>query len=108
VKLLRQVFASLVLGCSLLMVASGLSGCTKSNLDSLTSSCEQACSNYAAKCGGIASSSFSSSSGAQDCVQSCTRGLGSKSGSSGVAYRDLLICVANAKSCLEIQNTCSP
>jgi hypothetical protein len=25
-----------------------------------------------------------------------------------VAYRDLLICVANAKSCLEIQNTCSP
>ena len=98
-KLLRQqVFAILVLGGALVLV-----GCTKNN------QCEQACTNYASKCGGIGSSSFSSSaSGMQDCVQSCDRGLGSKSGSSGAAYKDLLTCVANAKSCLEIQNSCSP
>ena len=96
-KLLRQLFAILVLGGGLFAVASSPLGCTKSSLGPLTSQCEQACSNYAARCGGIASSSFSSSSGAQDCVQSCTRGLGSKSGSSSAAYMDLLTCVANAK-----------
>jgi hypothetical protein len=109
VKLLRQLFAILILGGGLFAVASIPAGCTKSSLGSLSSQCEQACTNYAAKCGGIGSSSFSSSaSGMHDCVQSCDRGLGSKSGSSSAAYVDLLTCVANAKSCLEIQNTCSP
>jgi hypothetical protein len=74
----------------------GLSGCP---VDSL---CEQACKNNAAKCG----ASSSSSSGTADCVQMCDSGLGSMSGSSGAAYKDMLSCVANAQSCLEIQNVC--
>ena len=38
----------------------------------------------------------------------CARGLGSKSGSSSTEYKDLLTCVASAKSCVEIQNACNP
>jgi hypothetical protein len=38
----------------------------------------------------------------------CNNGLGSKSGSSSTEYKDLLACVANAKSCLEVQNVCHP
>ena len=69
-------------------------------MDSL---CEQACKNNSAKCGG---STSSLSGTAQECVQMCASGLGSKSGSSGAAYKDMLSCVANAQSCLEIQNVC--
>jgi hypothetical protein len=78
-----------------------LSGCTKG--DSL---CSQACKNYAARCGPLSRSS--SSLGSTDCEQSCGSGLASKSRSSGVVYMDMLFCVANAKSCAEIQGACSP
>ena len=101
---LRFAFVGLLLGCVLLAIATGLSSCVQASL------CEQACKNNAAKCGAGSSSSFSSSSssGTQDCVQLCEKGLGSRSGSSGAAYKDMLACVANAKSCLEIQNVCKP
>ena len=113
VKRLRQVFAGLLFGCSLLAVGSGLPGCTKGLSDGLTtgSLCQQACLNFAARCGTSGSSSFSSSSSSgttPECIQMCDRGLGSKSGSSSTQYKDLLACVANAKSCVEIQNACNP
>jgi hypothetical protein len=89
----------------------GLSGCP-SSLTTTTNSnlCAQACTNYAARCGLSGSSSFSSSSSGttQDCVSMCNSGLGSKSGSSSTEYKDLLACVANAKSCLEVENVCHP
>ena len=112
-KLFRQVFAGLLFGCSLLAVGAGLSGCSKGLTDGLTtgSLCSQACNNFAARCGVSGSSSFSSSSSSgttPDCIQMCDRGLGSKSGRSGTEYKDLLTCVANAKSCVEIQNACNP
>jgi hypothetical protein len=104
-KLFRHAFLGLLLGCGLLAFGSALSGCPSDSL------CEQACKNNAAKCGTGTSSSISSSfssSGTADCVHMCENGLGSKSGSSGAAYKDMLACVANAKSCLEIQSVCSP
>ncbi len=112
-KLFRQVFAGLLFGCGLLVVGAGLSGCTKSLSDGLTTGtlCEQACKNYAARCGVSGSSSFSSSSSSgttPECIQMCDHGLGSKSGSSATEYKDLLTCVASAKSCVEIKNACSP
>lgn len=111
-KRFRWSLASLFLGCGLIVLGAGLAGCPSNSLTTNTGSlCAQACSNYAAKCGFAASSSFSSSSSsgtAQDCVQMCNNGLGSKSGSSSAEYKDLLACVANAKSCLEVQNVCSP
>jgi hypothetical protein len=67
------------------------------------SQCGSACGNYVQKCGGT-----SSSSGMQDCVQMCENSLRSNSGSSRAGYKDMLSCVANAKSCLEIQDACSP
>jgi hypothetical protein len=99
-KSLGGVLARLLLGCGLLVFGIGLTGCP---VDSL---CEQACKNSAAKCG--TGSSSSSSGTVQDCVLTCARGMGSSSGSSGAAYNDMLSCVANATSCLEIQNVCSP
>ena len=113
VKLFRQVFAGLLFGCSLLAVGAGLSGCSKGLTDGLTtgSLCSQACNNFAARCGVSGSSSFSSSSSSgttPDCIQMCDRGLGSKSGSSATEYKDLLTCVASARSCVEIQNSCNP
>jgi len=36
----------------------------------------------------------------------CKDSLRSQSGSSRAGYNDLMSCVANAKSCLEIQNVC--
>jgi hypothetical protein len=81
-------------------LGAGSSGCPADSL------CEQACNNNAAKCGGSSSSSSLSSGTTQDCVQMCDSGMGSKSGSSGAAYKDMLSCVANATSCLEIQNVC--
>jgi len=114
VKLFRQVFAGLLLGCGLLAVGAGLSGCSKGSLtDSLTTGtlCERACKTFAARCGVSGSSSFSSSSSSgttPECIQMCDHGLGSKSGSSATEYKDLLTCVANARSCVEIQNSCNP
>ena len=110
VKLFRQVFAGLLFGCGLLAVGSG---CTKGLGDGTTtgSLCAQACTNFAARCGVSGSSSFSSSSSSgttPDCIQMCDRGLGSKSGSSATEYKDLLTCVASARSCVEIQNSCNP
>ena len=111
-KLIRHVFAGLLFGCGLLAVGAGLSGCTKSLNDSLTTGtlCERACKNFAARCGVSGSSSFSSSSSGTtpECIQMCDHGLGSKSGSSATEYRDLLTCVASAQSCVEIQNACNP
>jgi hypothetical protein len=98
-KSLGRVLARLVLGCGLLAFAGGWAGCPGGD-DGL---CAQACKNSAAKCG---ASSSSSSGTEQECVQTCDSGIGSKSGSSGAAYRDMLSCVANAASCLEIQNVC--
>jgi hypothetical protein len=98
------------------LAALGFSGCTKDNLCGQStctqqmSPCQLACTNYAQRCGGSGSSSFSSSSSSgttQDCVQMCERGLGSKSGSSSAAYKDLLACVGNATSCLEIERVCN-
>jgi hypothetical protein len=112
VKLFRQVFAGLLFGCSLLAVGSGLAGCTKGLSDGVTGSlCAQACNNFAVRCGVSGSSSFSSSSSSgttPECIQMCDRGLGSKSGSSATEYKDLLTCVASARSCVEIQNACNP
>jgi hypothetical protein len=113
VKRVLRVFAGLFLGLGLLAVGSGLSGCTKDNLTtgSQGSLCAQACTNFVAKCGVSGSSSFSSSSSSgttPECIQMCDKGLGSKSGSSSVEYKDLLTCVASAKSCVEIKNSCSP
>jgi len=113
VKLFRQVFAGLLFGCGLLAVGGGLSGCTKNLSDGLTTGtlCEQACKNFAARCGVSGSSSFSSSSSSgttPECIQMCDHGLGSKSGSSSTEYKDLLTCVASARSCVEIQNACNP
>ena len=104
-----QRFAGVFVGCGLL--ALGLSGCPSSLTTTNSDLCASACSNYASKCGLSGSSSFSSSSSSgttQDCVQMCSSGLGSKSGSSSAEYKDLLACVANAKSCLEVQNVCHP
>jgi hypothetical protein len=108
-------FTSLI-GVGVLVLAAGLSSCNKDSLcaqstcTQQSSPCQLACTNYAQKCGGSGSSSFSSSSSGtmQDCVQMCDRGLGSRSGSSSVAYKDLLACVGNATSCLEIERVCSP
>ncbi len=97
-KSIGRVLARLLLGCGLLAFAGGLSGCPADSL------CAQACKNNAEKCGG--GSSSSSSGTLQDCFQTCASGIGSNSGSSGAAYRDMLSCVANAASCLEIQNVC--
>ena len=97
-KSLGRVLARLLLGCGLLAFAGGLSGCPAEN-----SLCGQACKNSAEKCG---ASSSSSSGTLQDCIQTCASGIGSNSGSSGAAYRDMLSCVASAASCLEIQNVC--
>jgi len=113
VKLFRQVFAGLLFGCGLLAVGGGLSGCTKNLSDGLTTGtlCEQACKNFAARCGVSGSSSFSSSSSSgttPECIQMCNNGLGSKSGSSSTEYKDLLTCVASARSCVESQNACNP
>ena len=112
-KLFRQVFVGLLFGCGLLAVGAGLSGCTKSLGDGLTtgSLCAQACNNFAARCGVSGSSSFSTSSSSgttPECIQMCDHGLGSKSGSSSTEYKDLLTCVASARSCVEIQNACNP
>ena len=113
VKLFRRVFAGLLFGCGLLSVGAGLSGCTKGLGDGLTtgSLCAQACNNFAARCGVSGSSSFSTSSSSgttPECIQMCDHGLGSKTGSSSTEYKDLLTCVASAKSCVEIQNACNP
>jgi hypothetical protein len=113
VKLVRRVFSRLLLGVGLLAVVAGPLGCTKDNLTtgSQGNLCAQACTNFAAKCNVSGSSSFSTSSSSgttPDCIQMCDKGLGSKSGSSSVVYKDLLTCVASAKSCVEIQNSCSP
>ena len=113
-KLFRQVFAGLLFGCGLLAVGAGLSGCSKGGLgDGQTtgSLCALACTNFANRCGVSGSSSFSSSSSSgttPDCIQMCNRGLGSKSGRSATEYKDLLTCVASARSCVEIQNSCNP
>lgn len=104
---LRLSFASFLVGCGLL--ASGLSGCTNSLTSSTNTSalCEAACSNFTTMCGGVTSSTLTSSGTAADCVPMCESGIGSKSGSSGAQYKDMLSCVANAKSCVEIQNVCT-
>ena len=113
-KLFRQVFAGLLFGFGLLAVGSGLAGCSKGGLSDGTTTgslCAQACINFSARCGVSGSSSFSSSSSSgttPECIQMCDRGLGSKSGSSSTQYKDLLTCVAYAKSCVEIQNACNP
>lgn len=111
-KRFRRFFVGLFLSCGLVAFGAGLSGCPNSLMTTTTNSnlCAQACSNYAARCGLSGSSSFSSSSSGttQDCVAMCNNGLGSKSGSSSTEYKDLLACVANAKSCLEVQNVCHP
>lgn len=112
-KLFCQVFMGLLFGCGLLAVGSGLAGCSKGLSDGTTtgSLCAQACINFSARCGVSGSSSFSSSSSSgttPECIQMCDRGLGSKSGSSGTHYKDMLTCVAYAKSCVEIQNACNP
>jgi hypothetical protein len=101
-KRFRHALAGLLLGCGLIAVATGLAGCPP-----VESLCEQACKNYASKCG-PGSLSSSSSSGTQGCVHQCEAGAGSKSGSSSAAYSDMLSCVAHAGSCLEIQNVCNP
>jgi hypothetical protein len=99
-KSLRRVLPRLLLGCGLLAFGGGWSGCPGGDSSSL---CEQACVNSAEKCG---AGSSSSSGTTQDCIAICDSGIGSKSGSSGAAYRDMLSCVASASSCLEIQNVC--
>jgi hypothetical protein len=93
----RQALVGLLLGGGLLAIALGLTACPSS------SPCEQACNNYASKCGG----SSSSSSNGESCVQSCEVSRGSGSSSSSAGYTDILNCIANAKSCVEIENVCT-
>jgi len=113
VKRFCRVFSGLLLIVGVLVVAAGQSGCTKDNLTTGSQSnlCAAACNNFKARCGVSGSSSFSSSSSSgttPECIEMCNHGLGSKSGSSSVVYKDLLTCVASARSCVEIQNACNP
>ena len=91
-----HVFASLLLGGGLLAFGCGLAGCSSG------SQCGSACGNYVQKCGGT--SSFSGTT--QDCIRMCESSLRSNSGSSRAGYKDMLSCVANAKSCIEIDQMC--
>ena len=95
-KRFGHVFARLLLAGGLLAFGCGLSGCSSG------SQCEPACGNYARKCGGTSSLSGTT----QDCIQMCENSLRSNSGSSRAGYKDMLSCVANAKSCIEIDYLC--
>jgi hypothetical protein len=91
-----HLFVRLLLAGGLLAFGCGLSGCSSG------SQCGSACGNYAQKCG--ATSSLSGTT--QDCIQMCENSLRSNSGSSRAWYKDMLSCVANAKSCIEIDYLC--